>query len=83
MVTILNGLLLWVPDVYVLYNSKDLLLQVLVNVLVDHVELRLQVELVLDCGLLDYGGVGWYHGSQTRVGDFYNGSSGQGCVHHQ
>ena len=80
---ILNVLLLQVPDVDFPHNSQELMLQGLVYDLVDHVELRLQVELVLYGGLLDSGGVGWDHGSQTTVVNFYKGSSGQGRVHHQ
>ena len=70
-VPISNILLLWVPDVDVLHNSHELMLQGLVHVLVDHVELRLLVELVLDGGLMDAGRVGWDHGSRTKFGDFY------------
>ena len=83
MVPILNGIIPWVPDVDFPHNSQELMLKVFVHVLVYHVDLCLQVDLVLYGGLLDAGGVGWDHGSRTRVWYFYKGSGGQGRVHHQ
>ena len=60
-----------------------MLLQVLFHVLVDHVELHLQGELVPDGGLFDAGRVGQYCGRQTGVGGVYEGHGGQGRVHLQ
>ena len=69
-------------DVDILQESQDLLLQGLVHVLVEHVELRLQGELVPDGSLFGAGGVGRDLGSRTWVGRFYEGRGGQGRVHH-
>ena len=73
MVPVANAFFLQGPDVYVLHNYHNLLIQGLFHILVEHVELRFQGELLPDGCLVDTVGVGQDHWGPIGFGGFTNG----------